>query len=157
MLPGEHKMLEEVKATLRGYFVPKRNVVAERYKFRSRAQKPDESIEAEASQERKKGPSMKVRGLKSKPANWLEDSSSNESEPVLSLNNVDSSTTVHVNGQRTKMIVNIGCKCNIISSQLHKSQFKNYELSQTQKYLAVVIGLSELPSVSVMRAKLFRK
>ena len=100
---------------------------------------------------------MKVRGLKSKPANWLEDSSSDESEPVLSLNNVDSSTTVHVNGQRTKMIVNIGCKCNIISSQLHKSQFKNYKLSQTQKYLAVVIGLSELPSVSVMRAKLFRK
>ena len=67
MLPaGEHKMLEEVKATLSGYFAPKRNVVAERYKFRSRAQKPDESIEAEASQERKKrfnheGPRLEIK------------------------------------------------------------------------------------------------
>ena len=44
-LPGEHKSLEEVKAALRGYFAPKRNVVAERYKFRSRAHKADESID----------------------------------------------------------------------------------------------------------------
>ena len=41
-LPGEHKSLEEVKTALSGYFAPKRNVVAERYKFRSRAQKADE-------------------------------------------------------------------------------------------------------------------
>ena len=41
-LPGEHNSLEEAKTALNGYFAPKRNVVAERYKFRSRAQKADE-------------------------------------------------------------------------------------------------------------------
>ena len=45
-LPGENKSLEEVKSALSGYFAPKWNVVAERYKFRSRAQKADESIDA---------------------------------------------------------------------------------------------------------------
>ena len=45
-LPGEHKSLEEAKTALNGYFAPKRNVVAERYKFRSRAQKADESFDA---------------------------------------------------------------------------------------------------------------
>ena len=44
-LPGEHKSLEEAKTTLNGYFAPKRNVVAERYKFRLRAQKADESFD----------------------------------------------------------------------------------------------------------------
>jgi len=34
-LPGEHKSFEEVKTALDGYFVPKRNVAAELYKFRS--------------------------------------------------------------------------------------------------------------------------
>ena len=38
---------------------------------------------------------MKVHSLRSKPANWLEDGSSDESELVLSLNNVDS--TVQIN------------------------------------------------------------
>ena len=38
--------LEEAKTALNGYFAPKRNVVAERYKFRSRAQKADESFDA---------------------------------------------------------------------------------------------------------------
>ena len=45
-LPGEHESLEEAKTALNGYFAPKRNVVAERYKFRSRAQKADESFDA---------------------------------------------------------------------------------------------------------------
>ena len=45
-LPGEHKSLKEAKTAWNGYFVPKRNVVAERYKFRSRAQKADESFDA---------------------------------------------------------------------------------------------------------------
>ena len=45
-LPGEHKSLEEAKTALNGYFAPKRNVVAERYKFRLRAQKADESFDA---------------------------------------------------------------------------------------------------------------
>ena len=44
MLPGEPKSLEEAKTALNGYFAPKRNVVAERYKFRSRAQTADESF-----------------------------------------------------------------------------------------------------------------
>ena len=38
-LPGEHKSFKEVKTALDGYFAPKRNVVAERYKFRSRGQR----------------------------------------------------------------------------------------------------------------------
>ena len=38
--------LEEAKTALNGYFAPKRNVVAERYKFRSRAQKAHGSFDA---------------------------------------------------------------------------------------------------------------
>ena len=45
-LPGEHEKYDDVKAALNGYFAPKRNVVAERYKFRSRAQRTDEPIDA---------------------------------------------------------------------------------------------------------------
>ena len=45
-LPGEHKSLKEAKTALNGYFALKRNVVAERYKFRSTAQKADESFDA---------------------------------------------------------------------------------------------------------------
>ena len=81
----------------------------------------------------KKTPTMKVRSLRSKPAHWLEDSSSDEGEPVLSLNNVDSSITVQINGQRTKMIVDTGCKYNIISSKLYKSQFRHCELNRTHR------------------------
>ena len=44
-LPDEHKSLEEARTTLNGYVTPKQNVVAERYKFRSRAQKADESFD----------------------------------------------------------------------------------------------------------------
>ena len=36
MLPGEHRSLEEAKTAWNGYFALKRNVVAERYKFKSR-------------------------------------------------------------------------------------------------------------------------
>ena len=36
ILPGEHRSLEEAKTALNGYFALKRNVVAERYKFKSR-------------------------------------------------------------------------------------------------------------------------
>ena len=45
-LPGQHKSLEEAKTALNGYFAPKWNLVAERCKFRSRAQKADESFDA---------------------------------------------------------------------------------------------------------------
>ena len=55
-------------------------------------------------------------------------------EPVLSLNNGDNSITVRTNKQTIKTIVETGSKYNIISSQLHKMQFKNYEVSQSQKH-----------------------
>ena len=45
-LPGEHKKLEDAKLALQNYFAPKRNVVSERYKFRSREQRPDEPIDS---------------------------------------------------------------------------------------------------------------
>ena len=78
---------------------------------------------------------MKVRSLNSKPGtDWLENSSDDESEElVLFLNNGDSSITVRINEQRIKMIVDTGSKYHIIFSDLHKVQFKNYELSQTQE------------------------
>ena len=270
-LPGEHKSLEEAKTALNGYFASKRNMVAERYKVRSRAQKADELFDAylmslrelvkscdfgtleemiqdqivekcssqtlkqkllqqedldlaktvrikrnaetavqearllsqgtrenpiqidhvhasrgsqaktfscyrcggtdrhapdecgtiksrynkckkvghlqrvcrsksKADQRKgKKGkekkPPMKVRCLNPKRGtDWLENSSDDETEePVLSLNNGDSSITVRINKQRIKMIVDTGSKYDIISSELRKTQFKNYELSQTQK------------------------
>ena len=44
-LPGEHESFAEVKTALDGYFAPKRNVVAEQYKFRSRGQRADEPID----------------------------------------------------------------------------------------------------------------
>ena len=40
------KKLEDAKLALQNYFAPKRNVVSERYKFRSREQRPDEPIDS---------------------------------------------------------------------------------------------------------------
>ena len=68
----------------------------------------------------------KIRNLKAK--SWLDESSDNENEPVLSFNNADSSITVQLNGQRTRMIVDT------ISSKLYQSQFKNYKLNITEKH-----------------------
>ena len=64
---------------------------------------------------------MKVRSLNSNPGtDWLENSSEDKSEePVLSLNNGDSSITVRINEQRIKMIVDTGSKYDIIFSELH--------------------------------------
>lgn len=45
-LPGDNRKLDETKQALENYFAPKRNVVSEQYKFRSREQKPEESIDA---------------------------------------------------------------------------------------------------------------
>lgn len=45
-LPGEHKKLADAKLALQNYFAPKQNVVSERYKFRSREQRPDEPIDS---------------------------------------------------------------------------------------------------------------
>lgn len=46
MLPDDHKSLNVVKTPLSGYFAPKPNMVAERYKFWLWAQKADEPIDA---------------------------------------------------------------------------------------------------------------
>ena len=45
-LLGENTTLAVTKDALNGYFAPERNVVAERYEFRSGAQQPEESIDA---------------------------------------------------------------------------------------------------------------
>lgn len=45
MLRGEHKVYNNVKATLNGYFAPKWNIVAECYKQKSHAQRPDKPID----------------------------------------------------------------------------------------------------------------
>ena len=44
-LPGGHETLDETKEALENYFAPKRNVVSERCKFRSRGQRLDEAID----------------------------------------------------------------------------------------------------------------
>ena len=45
-LPGKNDTCKAAIEALEDYFAPKRNVVAERYKFRSRSQNIDESIDA---------------------------------------------------------------------------------------------------------------
>ena len=45
-LPGRKEKYKETVEALEGYFAPKRNVVAERYKFRCRRQDADEPIDA---------------------------------------------------------------------------------------------------------------
>lgn len=45
-LPGKNESYKAAVAAFEGYFAPKRNVVAERHKFRSRQQKSDEPIDA---------------------------------------------------------------------------------------------------------------
>ncbi|PFX18797.1 hypothetical protein AWC38_SpisGene16829 [Stylophora pistillata] len=118
-LPGEYEKYDDVKAALNGYLAPKRNVVGERYKFRSRAQRPDEPIDtyltslrelakscdfkvcrskfkssdqnrAKQRPAKKKKRPNKIRSLKAQP--WLDESSDDENEPVLSFNNANSST-----------------------------------------------------------------
>ena len=44
-LPGDKSSLKEARLVLEGYFAPKRNVVAERYRFRSRQQYANEPID----------------------------------------------------------------------------------------------------------------
>ena len=97
--------------------------------------KADQRKGKKAEKGKEKKPHVKVRSLNSKAGtDWLENSSVDESEePVLSLNNSDSSITARINEQRIKMIVDTGSKYDVIFSELHNTQFKNYELSQTQK------------------------
>ena len=45
-LPGKNDTCKAAIEALEDYFAPKRNVIAERYKFRSRSQNIDESIDA---------------------------------------------------------------------------------------------------------------
>ena len=98
---------------------------------RSKPKSSDQNRNKQRPAKKEKKRFTKVRSLKARP--WLEDSSDDEDEPVLSFNNADSSITVHLDGQRTRMIVDTGCKYNIISSKLYQSQFKNYELNTTEK------------------------
>ena len=44
-LPGDKGTFDQTKKLLNGYFQPKKNIVAERYKFRQRAQKPNENMD----------------------------------------------------------------------------------------------------------------
>jgi hypothetical protein len=45
-LPGKKESFKEAVEALEGYFAPRRNVVAERHKFRSRKQNADETVDA---------------------------------------------------------------------------------------------------------------
>ena len=275
-LPGEHKKLEDAKLALQNYFAPKRNVVSERYKFRSREQRPDEPIDsyltalrelakscefgtleeemirdqivekcaskslrqklltqddldltktmkvARSEESSRKDASMITKGTKEDPipvdkvnakkptdgadekrficyrcggldghspnecgainsrcnsckkvghlarvcksskqdqkanrkqgkksrknpkktdrkvrnlkaAEWFSEESTDENEPVFSMNNEDSSVQVKMDGQKIRMIVDTGCKYNIISSQLYNAKFKSHELRPSKK------------------------
>lgn len=44
-LPGKHEFFTEVKTAIDGYFAPKRNIVAEHYKFWSQVHRADEFID----------------------------------------------------------------------------------------------------------------
>lgn len=62
----------------------------------------------------------KIRNLQA--AEWhSSEESTDENEPVFSLNNEDSSVQVKMDGQKIRMIVDTGCKYNIISSQLYNA------------------------------------
>ena len=81
-------------------------------KRRSSSKKPREN--------KKYQKSIKIRAIQSK--NWLRESTSEEDdfEPVRRLSNKDGSVQVAINGQKVRMIVDTGCKQNIISSRLYK-------------------------------------
>ncbi|KAL9967391.1 hypothetical protein ACROYT_G025605 [Oculina patagonica] len=244
-IPGEHKKLDDVQRALEEYFAPKRNVVAERYKFRSREQKPEEPIDsyltalrelakscefgaleeemirdqivekcssktlrqkllqqdelnltktmkvARSDETSKKDASLIAKGTKEDPipvdqvdarrtdggrdkkficyrCGGMDGHSPDECGALNSrcnacrkmghLARVCNSTTknpqqrrsnqnsnqrsrknpkkkiqVNVNGQKIRMIVDTGCKYNIISSKLYNSKFKCYELRPSKK------------------------
>ena len=85
------------------------------------------------NRQRQEPPKKRPNKVRSVRTSLDESSGDDEKEPVISFNNADSSITVKLNGQRTKMIVDTGCKYDIISSTLYRSQFKNFELSPTDK------------------------
>ena len=63
----------------------------------------------------------KVRGVRT----WLNESSEDdEKEPVMSFNNADRSILVKLNGRKTEMIVDTGCKYNIKYRQ-HCTEVRN--------------------------------
>lgn len=73
---------------------------------------------------------------------WREETSDSDNdcevyEPVFLINDKDNTIQVAVNGHKIKMVVDTGCKYNIISSQLYRTQFRNHELHNTQqKFIA---------------------
>ena len=99
-----------------------------------KSSKQDQKANRKQGKKSRKNPKktdMKVRNLKA--AEWFSEESTDENEPVLSMNNEDSSVQVKVDGQKIRMIVNTGCKYNIISSQLYNAKFKSRELRPSKK------------------------
>lgn len=79
----------------------------------------------ENSRKNPKKTDRKVRNLKA--AEWFSEESTDENEPE------DSSVQVKMDGQKIRMIVDTGCKYNIISSQLYNAKFKSHELRPSKK------------------------
>ena len=65
-LPDKKDTLKEAEKALEQYFAPKRNVVAERYKFRSRKQNSDEPIDAYLSRLRDSQKRVSLANLKTR-------------------------------------------------------------------------------------------
>ena len=99
---------------------------------RSKPKGSDQNRIKQRPAKKEKKRTSKIRNLKAK--SWLNGSSDSENKPVLSFNNAYNSITVQLNGQGARMIVDTGCKYNIISSKLYQSQFKNYKLNTTEKH-----------------------
>ena len=97
--------------------------------------KGDQNNDRKQGKKSRKNPKKtdrRVRNLQA--AEWLSsEGSTDENEPVFSMNNKDSSVQVKMNRQKIRMIVDTGCKYNIISSQLYNAQFKSHELRPSKK------------------------
>ena len=106
--------------------------------------KGDQRNDRKQRKKSRKNPKKTDRKLRNlQAAEWLSsEGSTDENEPVFSMNNKDSSVQVQIDGQQIRMIVDTGCKYNIISSQLYNAQFKSYELGLSKKRL-IAYGLKD--------------
>ena len=98
-LPGKNENCKEAVEVLEGYFAPKRNVVAERYKFRSRQQHVDESIDAYLSVLRELAKTCEFGGLEDEmlPDQIVEKCYSKHlKERLLSQDDLNLATTVKI-------------------------------------------------------------
>ncbi|KAK2569825.1 Uncharacterized protein P5673_005676, partial [Acropora cervicornis] len=96
-LPGEHEKCNSCKKVRHLQKV-----------CRSKPKGSDQNRIKQRPAKKDKKQTSKIRNLKAK--SWLDESSDNENQPVLSFNNADSSITVQLNGQRARMIVDTGSK-----------------------------------------------